>query len=112
MTWQILICAGCGGAGSGLARSLQQARPELRVEQTECLSVCTDPASMAVQGERRATYVFSGLSAQDLSDVLAFIDAYQTAPDGWIEDARPLGRLRHCLVTRIPALAMESDEAK
>jgi predicted metal-binding protein len=35
--------------------------------------------------------------------VLAFCHAYLAAKDGWIEDARPLGRLRHCLRARIPA---------
>lgn len=69
-----------------------------------CLSVCADPVTLAAQGAGRATYVFSGLGEADEADLRAFAEAYSGAPDGWIEDARPLGRLRFRLVTRVPAM--------
>jgi len=87
-----------------LADALRKARPELRIERTACLSVCAAPATLAAQGAGRATYVFSGLTGEDARDVLTFADAYLAAPAGWIEDARPLGRLRNCLMPRVPAM--------
>ena len=59
---------------------------------------------MAAQAEGRATYVFGALSAADADDIARFVAAYRVAPKGWIADARPLGRLRDCLVARVPAM--------
>lgn len=59
---------------------------------------------MSVQAEGRATYLFSGITADDIADIRAFLDLYEAAPRGWIEDARPAGRLRFCLRGRVPAL--------
>jgi len=103
MTWRLVICAGCGGTGAALAKALRAAL-DVEVALAPCLSVCADPVTLAAQGTGRATYVFSGLGLADLADVRAFAAAYEAAPAGWIEDARPLGRLRHCLVTRVPAM--------
>lgn len=72
--------------------------------EVECLAVCSDPVTLAAQGPGRATYVFSGLGEADEADIRAFAEAYTSAPGGWIEDARPLGRLRFQLVTRVPAM--------
>jgi predicted metal-binding protein len=48
--------------------------------------------------------VFAGVQDTDAADVLNFAKLYDESADGWIEDARPLGRLRFCLKTRVPAL--------
>lgn len=69
-----------------------------------CLSACDEPVAVAVQAEGRATYVFAGLTETDAQDIGAFAAAYEDAPAGWIADARPLGRLRFCLKSRVPAL--------
>ena len=77
---------------------------QFEVAEVGCLGGCSDPAGIAFQGPGRASYVFSGTElATDQEDILAFCRAYLAAQDGWIEDARPLGRLRHCLRARIPA---------
>lgn len=68
------------------------------------MSVCAEPVTLAVRGADRATYVFKGVGPEDAGDVAAFASAYTSAPEGWIEDARPLGRLRFQLVTRVPAI--------
>lgn len=68
------------------------------------LGGCSDPVGIAFQGLGRASYVFSGLVvASDITDIVAFCRAYLAADKGWIVDARPLGRLRHCLRARVPA---------
>lgn len=84
--------------------ALRAALAEIEIRRAECLSVCAAPVTVAARAERRATYVFRGLGPGDIGDLRAFLAAYAAAEAGWIEDARPLGRLRHCLVTRIPAM--------
>jgi predicted metal-binding protein len=69
-----------------------------------CLSVCAEPVALAVQARDKATYVFGGVTVADAADVAAFADLYDTAPDGWIDDARPAGRLRFCLKARVPTV--------
>lgn len=59
---------------------------------------------MWLQAPGGASYVFEGIDlARDRADVLATLRAYLAAPGGWIEDARPCGRLRFCLKVRLPA---------
>lgn len=104
--WRLIVCRGCAGEGRALAQALADLRPGVEIAETACLSVCAAPVSMAAQGAGRATYVFSGLGPRDLPDIAAFADAYEAAPRGWIADARPLGRLRFQLVSRVPALPL------
>jgi len=61
------------------------------------------PVLMALQAPGRGAYLFHDLNPGDAADVAATIRAYLAAPDGWIGDARPCGRLRLCLKLRIPA---------
>ena len=70
-----------------------------------CFSGCAEPTALALQGQGRASYVFSGLDVvADADDIAATCKTYLDSPKGWIEDARPCGRLRMCLRARIPAL--------
>jgi predicted metal-binding protein len=71
-----------------------------------CLSICARPIAIALQGEGKATYLFADIALSDVADLHATLAAYDAAPDGWIEDARPLGRLRLCLKGRVPARVM------
>ncbi len=101
---RLLVCEGCGGTGTELREVLAARLQGVEVGMTGCLGVCADPVTLAAQAPGRATYMFSGLVAEDAADVEAFVAAWRGAPGGWIEDARPLGRLRQCLVARVPAL--------
>lgn len=70
-----------------------------------CFSGCSEPVAIALQAEGRGSYVFSGVNvARDADDIAATCRTYLDSPKGWIEDARPCGRLRMCLRARIPAL--------
>ena len=105
MRIEFVVCAGCAG-GDALAGAIAAACPEVAVLRAPCLSVCAAPVTLAAHAPGRATYVFSGLTAEHATDVAAFARTYLDAPDGWIEDARPLGSLRFRLVTRVPAITM------
>lgn len=104
-------CAALGDAAQGAqwATALQarvaQAGLPFEVVTTSCMNVCTKPVSLALQGAGKATYLFGDTKPElDTYDLLALLHLYAAAPDGWIEDARPIGRLRQCLVGRVPAL--------
>ena len=69
------------------------------------LNMCDTPLSFALQGHKKATYLFSGADPQtDTQDMLGLLKLYNDAPDGWIEDAQKAGRLRLCLRGRVPKL--------
>lgn len=82
----------------GLADSVQ-------IADHTCFSTCAEPTSVALQSVGGASYVFSGINVvSDAADIAATCQTYLNSPAGWIEDARPCGRLRLCLRARIPAI--------
>ena len=103
MTKRVIICETCAGPGVALAAAMGELNG-WDIVMHPCLSVCDEPVAIAVQGEGAATYVFAGLTDADADDVRVFTDLYDAAPAGWVDDARPAGRLRFCLKTRVPAL--------
>lgn len=69
-----------------------------------CLDRCEAPVALAMQSTGGAGYIFSGIDlAKDRRDIIETCRAYLESPNGWIEDARPCGRLRFCLAARLPA---------
>ncbi|SLN16124.1 DUF1636 family protein [Ruegeria meonggei] len=110
---RLSICSSCAGARDHAAEAqavqttLTQAGLEERVEFAThaCFSSCAEPTALALQSAGRASYVFSGINVvADAGDIAKTCQTYLDSPKGWIEDARPCGRLRMCLRTRIPAL--------
>ena len=93
-------------AGDGLGLALGDGLGDaVDLASADCMGACAEPVSLALQGEGRASYLFSGVSPlEDVADILATCREYLAAPGGWIVDARPCGRLRLCLKGRIPAL--------
>ena len=81
--------------------------PDIRafeIKTFECMSACAQPNAISFRAEGKAAYLFADVDpVKDKDDILAFAKLYVDAKDGWIEDARPCGRLRHCLLGRIPA---------
>ncbi len=87
-----------------LAEALAAAGIAAEVRLQPCLNVCAAPVALSLQGPGRATCLFSGVDpVADRDDIVATLRAWHDAPAGWIADARPCGRLRHCLVGRVPA---------
>ncbi len=77
----------------------------VRLLPNDCMNGCARPVSMALQGRARATCFFAGVDpVADADDIVATVEAYIAAPAGWIEDAQSCGRLRFCLVGRVPAI--------
>ena len=110
---RLIVCATCHANGSA-DDTIASLRTELEcsdlsdrfsVKSVDCMGACETPISLAIQGEERASYLFSGLVfPDDNRDVMATCKQYLASKDGWIIDALPCGRLRHCLQARIPAL--------
>lgn len=109
MTHRIVVCSTCDGRdGKAFAARLRAALAArglgFAVQDHDCLSNCRRPLGIAFAAPGKATYLFGDIDPQrDLSDTLAFAAMYADSDDGWIEDARGAGRLRHCLVGRLPA---------
>ena len=110
---RLLLCSTCAGTPdraadrSSIETALDQLglRDQVELIDHPCLSACAKPVSIGLQGVGRASYVFSGVSPEtDAADIAATCQIYLNSPKGWIEDARPCGRLRLCLRARLPAL--------
>ena len=95
------ICGECKGAElSALVGVLPET---VEVRKSPCLDACDKPVALTFQGAG-AAYVFHGVKlTEDAADIAATARAYLESPDGWIEDARPCGRLRFCLRARLPS---------
>lgn len=106
------ICATCLESGGAAAAASLTARIDaaglsarVTVVEQACFNACAAPQAVSLQGEGRATYLFSGVDLEaDAADILATLNAYLHASHGWIEDATVCGRLRFCLLGRVPAL--------
>lgn len=113
---QIIICETChaadgmpeGGDFADQLRRLARGDPDLsklEILTTPCLNVCSTPLAMALRGDAKDVYLFAGVTPQtDVADTMALLRLYALAPAGTITDARAAGRLRHCLIGRVPVL--------
>ena len=105
----ITVCSNCEGAGGEafaveLRVALAKADLKFEVRDFDCMSNCSRPLSVAFNAPKKATYLFGDVdTGRDLIDVIAFAAMYANSNDGWIDDARGAGRLRHCLIGRVPA---------
>lgn len=109
MAQRIVVCTTCEGLGGApfaacLRDGLAARGLAMDVQEHDCMSNCGKPQSVAFAGDGKATYLFGGIDPKtDLDDTLAFAAMYDASPDGWIEDAPGAGRLRFCLIGRVPA---------
>ena len=106
---RVIICDTCAAPGEApqgeaFAQALRSLVAEgVRVETTSCMNQCDRPVSLALRQEGKDIYLFHSLDpVRDLGDALALIKLYAEAEGGTITDARPAGRLRHCLTGRVP----------
>lgn len=99
MTDRVSICGGCGGGP--LVGVLQARLPDVAL--VECMHVCGRPVAVSFRGPGKAAYLFAGVDpAAQVEDIVVFAGLYAAAKGGIIDDARPCGDLRLCLVGRIP----------
>ena len=100
MTDRVSICGGCGGGA--LATVLQAHLADVVL--VECMHVCGRPVAVSFRGAGKAAYLFAGVDpVTQVEEIATFAELYAEAKGGIVEDARPCGELRLCLVGRIPA---------
>ncbi|GAD56169.1 DUF1636 family protein [Limimaricola cinnabarinus] len=106
----ITICATCAAPGEApegavLAEALREGLSDgVVVRLVDCLNVCHSPVALSIRGAGKTAYLFAGVDpATQAAEIRKLADLYAEAPGGEITDARPLGRLRHGLIGRIPA---------
>jgi len=92
------VCINCDG-GVALADAVSEFADVSRVD---CMNVCTRPACLSLRAEGKMAYLFGDVRADKAQEVRALLKLYSAAETGCIEDARPLGSLRHCLIGRVP----------
>lgn len=101
------ICRSCPAGRVGLAAELKAALDGARlicvVRETECMSGCTRPSTIAFRAEGKMAYLFGDVTRADLPNLLTFLRLYADSPDGTLADARPLGSLREKALARIPS---------
>ncbi len=98
---RVIVCGTCEG-GAELAEALAKRLDGAAVETAACLNICDRPVSLALRGPGRDVYLFAGVAGGDLDDTVALVRLWQKAEGGTITDARDAGRLRFCLVGRVP----------
>lgn len=80
----------------------------IRLKPVECLSVCKRPATVAVSGAGRWTYVWGDLEAErDLDTLIAGILAYAAAPQGIIPWKDRPQIFKKGVIARIPHVGTE-----
>ena len=109
-TLHLHLCKDCltddaASTADALQNALDTDLPgQVSVALSPCIKRCETPIAMTLQSKDGAGYVFAGIQPEtDTADIVATCQAYLNSPDGWIKDARPCGRLRFCLTTRLPA---------
>ncbi|MGD9294374.1 MAG: DUF1636 family protein [Roseobacter sp.] len=114
MTSAILhLCQTCRPEAAAEARASLQAALDAvglpaEVRDQACMNACDRPVSLSLQANGYATYFFTNVDpVKDRSDIVATVRHYLNSPKGWIEDARPCGRLRFCLTGRVPPVSSE-----
>ncbi len=110
MSAVLRLCVSCDGADvSALQVALDAAGLDIKVMPQDCMNACATPVSLALQDVGRATNFFAGVDpVADQADIVTTARAYLDAPGGWIDDATVCGRLRFCLVGRVPPLSSGS----
>lgn len=121
MTVTLHVCTTCRAGeieaedaprtGARLHAALTEAgAPEgVRIVPVECLSACSQGASVALSAPGKWTYVYGRLSCADTTDILAGAAAYAATTDGlvpWRE--RPV-IFRKQSLARIPPMEIPND---
>ena len=115
MSLYLQICQSClpvkdktlpdDAACINLQTALKTAGFEVRIVSAPCLGVCSAPTCLTLESEKRASYIFKDIDLKrDQADIIATCRLYLDSDNGWIEDARECGRLRHLLHAKIPAI--------
>ena len=106
MSHKISVCRTCRAGQDELAQVLAKALDgtglAYAVSETECMSGCTRPSTVAFRAAGKTAYLFGDITEADLPDLVSFARLYLAAPDGNLADARSLGDLRLKAIARIP----------
>ena len=104
MQHHIILCRSCVPNQSNLVDALRKALTDVDIamSQTDCMSGCARPATVAFRAIGKTAYLFGDLSPDDIADLAHFARLYLQSTDGNFADARVLGALRVKAIARIP----------
>ena len=93
-----------------LKEAAAEAKPGLRIEGVECLSVCKRPCTVAVASSGRWTYVYGDLdAATSARTILDGVARYAGTVDGIVPWRERPEAFRKGVVARIPPLTTSTD---
>ncbi|WP_347311946.1 DUF1636 family protein [Defluviimonas sp. SAOS-178_SWC] len=100
----VTVCRTCPAGQAGFAAELKAAAAGLDcdVRETDCMSGCTRPSTVAFRAKGKTAYLFGDVTEADIPNLLTFLRLYSASSDGTFADARPLGSLREKALARIP----------
>lgn len=102
----VTVCATCAAGRAGLGAALAQALADEGLAatlcETDCMSGCTRPSTVAFRAPGKTAYLFGDLTGGDIPALVRFVRLYGDSADGTFADARPLGALRLKAIARIP----------
>lgn len=92
--------------GPALYVALQNALADtpIDVRLVSCMNLCDRPVSLGLRGIGKTGYLFGDVLPGDVDSAAVLARLYAATTDGEIADARPIGRLRHCLIGKLPAV--------
>lgn len=104
MRHHAILCRSCAIGRVDLNAALRGAVAglDLSISQTECMSGCTRPITVAFRAAGKTTYLFGDLGTEDVSDLARFARLYIESHDGNFADAQVLGGLRTKAIARVP----------
>ena len=94
--------AGASGLTDGLRGAVRDADLKVDIRETDCMSGCARPSTVAVRSPGKTAYLFGDLTPEDIPNLVVFLRLFAASADGNLADARPLGTLREKALARIP----------
>ena len=99
----------CAGARLHAALAAEGPPKGVRIVPVECLSACTEGATVALSAPGRWSYVYGRMTLADVSDILAGAAAYAQAPDGLVPWRQRPVIFRKQSLARIPPMEISHD---
>jgi predicted metal-binding protein len=116
----VSVCISCRAAegandaspGSDLLTNLRERLPPgVALRPVQCLSVCKRPATVALTGRGRYTYLFGDIDpACGVDDLLACIETYRTREHGYMLWRERPETLRRGVLARIPPPGWQPED--
>ena len=124
---RILVCTSCrpkfsdSRPGAALIRRIRTALEnsplglgnDFKVSGVACMAGCTRPCTVGFQGKNKPGYLFGDINpAIDVAGIIDFAKDFRNQREGWCPSVDAPGKLRRPMLSRMPAINMDSETLK